>query len=331
MKILVFTEGTILMHKNAAGCSRKEIVKQVQDKELSVKDYSSYIPIGDSPKKLTKWKQPGVEILYLTSRRKPEQIKNIKSVLNKHHFPSGELLFRKEGEEYKDVVERIIPNVFIEDDCESIGEDEITISHVNPRIRKRIKSILVKEFAGINHLPEKIRDLHNFKSYFIIIRGSLGCGKSTIAQKLAETITAEYIPIDRILDEHNLTEDKEEGYISQRSFITANKLISPRAKEKLECGIPVIFDGNFYWKSQVDDLIQRLDFPHIVFTLKAPLETCIERDRQRGKTHGEDAARAVYNKATAFDYGKVIDISGSLPKAMKEILSLLPKNHNKKQ
>lgn len=30
MRILIFTEGRIIMHKNAAGHSREEIVKQVE-------------------------------------------------------------------------------------------------------------------------------------------------------------------------------------------------------------------------------------------------------------------------------------------------------------
>lgn len=163
------------------------------------------------------------------------------------------------------------------------------------------------------------------KAYFVIIRGPLGCGKSTIAKRLAEVLHAEYIPIDRILDEHNLTKDKEAGYISQRSFKKANEIIAPKAKKNLQSGIPIIFDGNFYWKSQIEDLIKRLDSLHTVFTLKAPLKICIERDRQRGKTHGEDAAKAVYKKVTEFDYGTVIDISKSLDKAIKDLLSYLPK------
>lgn len=68
-----------------------------------------------------------------------------------------------------------------------------------------------------------------------------------------------------------------------------------------------IFDGNFYWKSQIDDLIQRLDYPHYVFTLKAPVEVCIERDKERGETHGADAARVVHKKVSSFDYGVIID------------------------
>ena len=275
--------------------------------------------------KIEKWKKQGAEILYLTSRRKLEQIKDIRNVLKKYKFPNGELLFRKEGEEYKDVAERTAPDVFVEDDCESIGENEITISHVKPVIRKKIKSILIKEFAGIGHLPDKIKSLQNFKSFFVIIRGPLGCGKSTIAQKLSEILKAEYVPIDRVLDEYNLTKDKEAGYISQKNFIRANEIITKKVKKKLQSGIPIIFDGNFYWKSQIEDLIQRLDFPHIVFTLKAPLQVCIERDHLRDKTHGEDAARAVYKKATEFDYGIVIDITKSIKEAVKEIHSKIKK------
>ena len=91
-------------------------------------------------------------------------------------------------------------------------------------------------------------------------------------------------------------------------------------------GISIVFDGNFYWKSQIEDLINRLNFPHYVFTLKAPLKVCIARDIERGKTHGEDAARAVYKKSTEFDYGTIIDINRPLEVCVKDILSYIPKN-----
>jgi len=140
-------------------------------------------------------------------------------------------------------------------------------------------------------------------SYYIIIRGPLGCGKSTVAENLAQKLNAEYIAIDRILDEHGLTEDKEEGYISQKSFKKANEIVVPKVMEALKSGKIVIFDGNFYWKSQIEDLIERLDFPNFVFTLKASMEICIKRDMERNKTHGKDAAMVVYEKSTSFDYG----------------------------
>ena len=162
-------------------------------------------------------------------------------------------------------------------------------------------------------------------SFFIIIRGPLGCGKSTIAKKLAKSLKADYIAIDMILDENNLEKDIEVGYISQKSFIRVNEIVASKARQILESKKPVVFDGNFYWKSQIEDLVKRLDFPHYIFTLKAPLDICIERDKKRLKTHGEDAVRAVYKKSTEFDFGTLIDVNKPLDKCVTEVLSNL--NH----
>jgi hypothetical protein len=94
MKILIFTEGTLLMHRGAVGRPRPEIVEQVKEEEPAVKDYSSYLAIGSAPQKIAKWQKEGAKILYLTSRRTPQQIEEIRTVLRKQGFPSGELLFR---------------------------------------------------------------------------------------------------------------------------------------------------------------------------------------------------------------------------------------------
>ena len=160
----------------------------------------------------------------------------------------------------------------------------------------------------------------NNTGYYLIIRGPLGCGKSTVSKELAKELNAEYIAVDRILDEHNLTKDWEDGYISQKSFLKVNEIVSERAKKLLNKNKPVIFDGNFYWKSQLEDLISRLNYPHYVFTLKAPVETCINGDEERGKTHGEDAARVVYKKSTSFEYGIPIETEGkSVEETLKKI------------
>jgi len=161
-------------------------------------------------------------------------------------------------------------------------------------------------------------------SFYVVIRGPLGCGKSTIAKKVSKLLKAKYFSIDRVLDKNNLIVEWEEGYISQKTFIKANEIVAAEAKRILDSGKPVIFDGNFYWKSQIDDLIKRLDFPHHVFTLKSTLEVCITRDRKRGKTHGESAARAVYKKSAEFDYGTVIDADKPLDKCVNDIIRRLP-------
>jgi hypothetical protein len=162
MKILIFTEGTILMHKNAIGHSREDIIKQVKEDEESVSDFASYVPIGKAAKKLKNWNNQGAEILYLTSRTKPDEIEDVKNVLRKFGFPEGQLLFRKKDEEYKNIAEKIKPRILIEDDCEGIGGEEMTITHLNPEIKEKIKSIIIKEFSGIDQLPDKVSELLHY-------------------------------------------------------------------------------------------------------------------------------------------------------------------------
>lgn len=151
------------MHKTAIGCSREDIVEQVKNKQESVHDYNSYVPIGNAINKLQYWRKYGAEIFYLTSRRKPEEIKQIRNVLTKFKFPEGQFLFRQKNEEYKDIVEKIIPDILIEDNCESIGgEKEMAITHVMSKIKKKIKSIIIKEFRGIDILPDNLKDLISY-------------------------------------------------------------------------------------------------------------------------------------------------------------------------
>lgn len=163
MKIMVFLHGTVIMHKSALGRSREERVKQVIDRENSVLDFTSYIPVDNAVAKLSSWHEQGAEISYLSSHKKIEDIQKDKSVLRKYNFPNGEILFRKSGEDYKDIVERIIPNLMVEDDCESIGgEKEMVYPHLKPEVRLRTKSIVVKEFGGLDHLPDEMSDLINY-------------------------------------------------------------------------------------------------------------------------------------------------------------------------
>ncbi len=186
MKILVFTEGTILMHLSGEDTSREERVKQsksagIQREERkiaydtnveppavekgSVYDLVNYIPIGDAVNKILGWKKQGADICYLTSRRIKSEIDAIQQVLKKFNFPnSSNLYFRQQVEDYKDMAEKIMPDVLIEDDCESIGgEAEMTYPHIEPKLKAKIKSIPVKEFGGIDHLPDDINELKRYK------------------------------------------------------------------------------------------------------------------------------------------------------------------------
>lgn len=160
MKILIFLHGTLIMHKSAEGKTREERVRQVMDGEPSVHDYASYVPVDNAVEKLKSWQSQGAKILYLSSYESAENVEKDKVVLEKYLFPKGQIFYRQNGESYKDIAEKIVPDVLIEDDCESIGgEKEMTITFVKPEIKQKIKSVIVKEFGGIENLPDKLNDL----------------------------------------------------------------------------------------------------------------------------------------------------------------------------
>lgn len=173
MRILVFLHGTIIMHKNAAGKSRQEIVQQIKDEEESVRDFGTYIPVGNAQAKLTKWANQGAQICYLSALTEnkrargdeivgKEGLKAEQEILNKYHFPKGEVYHRQPNESYKDVVGKMepLPDILIEDDCESIGgEKEMTSTYLERKIKEKIKSIVVKEFGGIDYLPDNLDKL----------------------------------------------------------------------------------------------------------------------------------------------------------------------------
>lgn len=160
MKILIFLHGTLIMHKNAEGRTREERVRQVVDRDPSVHDYASYIPVGDAVEKLKSWKSQGAEILYISSHKTDTDVEKDKIVLEKYNFPKGPVFYRQNGASYNDIVEAITPDVLIEDDCESLGgAEEMTITFVKPEIKQKIKSVIVKEFGGIDNLPDRITTL----------------------------------------------------------------------------------------------------------------------------------------------------------------------------
>ncbi|MBI3888012.1 hypothetical protein HY310_03005 [Candidatus Microgenomates bacterium] len=180
MKILIFTEGTVLVHGSSIGKTREEIVAQscefgIQAEENSltyedkinygtdpgnIHDYASYIPVGNAVSKINKWKDQGATIYYLSSRRVKQELEAVSSVLKKYNFPDYQnLLFRNQGEDYKTVAEKLMPDIFIEDDCESIGgPKEMTSTYFSPSAKQKIKTVVVKEFMGLDHLPDNINN-----------------------------------------------------------------------------------------------------------------------------------------------------------------------------
>jgi len=75
MRILIFTEGTILTHKNWIGFGREETVRRVRSgTSPDLAYFVDSVPIGNSVEKTGTWAGQGAEIVYLTSRRKREEI-----------------------------------------------------------------------------------------------------------------------------------------------------------------------------------------------------------------------------------------------------------------
>ena len=57
------------------------------------------------------------------------------------------------------MLERELPDIVVEDNCESIGAAELAYSQVRAELQERITSIVVSEFGGIDHLPNSLEDL----------------------------------------------------------------------------------------------------------------------------------------------------------------------------
>lgn len=146
--IMIFTEGTIIKPRSW----------------LSLYHHNSYIPIGNAVNIITAWQQSGANIIYCTSRKR-QQAQKIASLLKKLGFQGTYLVAREQKESYKDIVEELLPDILIEDDCKSIGGAwQMCITKVDPIIKSKIVAIAVPEFKGIDGLPLDLEKLKLFQS-----------------------------------------------------------------------------------------------------------------------------------------------------------------------
>lgn len=135
MKIMVFTEGTTI-------------------------EYPEPKPLSRAVEKLQAWSRKGADIVYLTSHTKPEEVHEIEATLRQFNFPKCDLFHRQEGQQYRDIAEKVMPDILVEDDCQTIGgEIEMTYTHIHPEYKKRIKSVVVRDGFGIDHLPDDPNEL----------------------------------------------------------------------------------------------------------------------------------------------------------------------------
>ena len=103
--------------------------------------------------------------MYLSSHKRREDVEKDRFVLNKYQFPKGRIFYRHQ-DKWDPIIIKAKPDVIIEDDCESIGGDSyITYQNISSELKSKIKSIIVKEFGGIDHLPDDISKLMLFKIF----------------------------------------------------------------------------------------------------------------------------------------------------------------------
>ncbi|MBR9704761.1 AAA family ATPase [Candidatus Pacearchaeota archaeon] len=168
--------------------------------------------------------------------------------------------------------------------------------------------------------------MENNKTYYIIIRGSLGAGKTTIAKKLAKQLNAEYVFFEIKLSKEVLKKLDEEGKnIPVEYFIKEFVTLIPKIKYILNNNKISIIDGAFYYKELLEFIFNNLKYKKFVFDLKTSLDVCINRDKNRDLSYGKDAAEVVYNITSSFDYGIPIDVTKPINESIKEIVSYLPK------
>jgi hypothetical protein len=137
-KILIFVEGTILKPKSI----------------LLQYNYKSYVPIGKAVSLIERWYAQGAAIVYCTYQRDMHKVNDTAEMLKEFGFKGQRLYYRADKQEYKDLVEMIFPDILVEDDCYSIGgAKEMCITNVPSHLKDRIRSVVVKEFKGIDQLP----------------------------------------------------------------------------------------------------------------------------------------------------------------------------------
>lgn len=111
-----------------------------------------YVPIGNAVKVINNLYNKGNEV-YLCSYVRINRYKFIKSIVDYYKINYTEILCRDKKEQYSNLVEKVMPDILIEDDCKSIGgEKQCCITNVKEDLKRNIKSIVVEEFKGIDNI-----------------------------------------------------------------------------------------------------------------------------------------------------------------------------------
>ncbi len=154
LKLLVFLQGTTFIESALIGKTREESVKKSREWAAKGGWLGELVPIGNAAKKVRTWSEH-VELFYLTASRKEENVAKCQIALKRWTFPEGRLLHREKDQSYSDLITPLRPDVIVEDDCESLGGiKEMVYPNLSENVRRSIASVVVREFEGVDHLPD---------------------------------------------------------------------------------------------------------------------------------------------------------------------------------
>jgi len=160
----------------------------------------------------------------------------------------------------------------------------------------------------------------------IIIRGPAGVGKTTIGEILNKKLNALFINYDKELKKRKLNYVQGEKCVPESNFFTVNKKVMNEINNALNNNFYVIIEQNFYHKTCLIDLAEKIKGEVFVFTLNADVGECIKRDKTR-KGIGEEAIKAVHKLSTSFKHGIEINTKRKNAKQIaEEIISYLNLN-----
>ena len=166
------------------------------------------------------------------------------------------------------------------------------------------------------------------KNYYIILRGPAGIGKSTIVKLLSSKIKAEVFHIDNMLDRLNLGYKQGEKWVPLNNFLEVDKKIISEINKKIKHK-KIIIEGNFYHKEHIKDLLKSINSKNYIFTLKASVKTCIERDSKRNSI-GKKNIKDVHKLVSKFDEGILINTDNkNKEEIVKEIISYIKNEQSK--
>lgn len=110
---------------------------------------TSYVPIGGAVEKIRKWQEEGYEIIYLTSLGARGAMKMARHI-DELGFTGSMVGYRQLNQTYNTLFKEEMPDIFIEDNCKSIGENFMVSSSLDEKVKDNMKTIIVDEFKGID-------------------------------------------------------------------------------------------------------------------------------------------------------------------------------------